>query len=120
MQDCGDLDRCAKLLSMAYLGFTKSNQYAEEAVQLMEKYDVMHKKSKTAANNLMQSFVAFDKVMGDMLRNGGSSDAEKAFRQLCNDDEILGEVLDAYMTHNIEVKRGAYASATLFLPEKKH
>lgn len=119
MQESGDLDRCAKLLSMAYLGFTKVNQYAEEAVRIMEQYGVMHKKAKTAANNLMQSFDAFDKVMGDMLRNGGSSDAQAAFRQLCQDDEYLGELLDAYMMHNVEIKRGPYIGATLFLPEKK-
>lgn len=120
MRDNGDLDRCAKLLSMAYLGFTKANQYAEEAVSLMEQYGVIHKKAKTAANNLMQSFDAFDKVMGDMLRNGGSSDVEEAYRQLCQDDIFFGELMDAYMMHNVEIKRGPYLSATLFLPEKKH
>ena len=120
MKESGDLDLTAKLLAMAYLGFTKSNQYAEAAVMLMEKYNVIHKKAKTAANNLMMSFDAFDKAMGDMLRNGGSKEsADAAFRQFCENDETLGELLDAYMMNNVEVKRGPYMSATLFLPEKK-
>jgi len=120
MKESGDLDRCAKLLSMAYQVFTQANSFAEEAVSLMEQYGVIHKKAKTAANNLMQSFDAFDKVMSDMIKNGGSSDPQSAFDQLCFDTDMLSIILYGFMDNNIEVKRGPYLSATLFLPEKKH
>ena len=120
MRDNGDLDRCAKLLSMAYQVFTQANSFAEEAVNLMEQYGVIHKKAKTAANNLMQSFDAFDKVMSDMIKNGGSSNPQSAFDQLCFDTDMLSIILYGFMDNNIEVKRGPYLAATLFLPEKKH
>lgn len=120
MKESGDLDRCAKLLSMAYQVFTQANSFAEEAVNLMEQYGVIHKKAKTAANNLKQSFDAFDKVMSDMIKNGGSSDPQSAFDQLCFDTEMLSIILYGFMDNNIEVKRGPYLAATLFLPEKKH
>ena len=120
MKESGDLDRCAKLLSMAYQVFTQANRFAEEAVNLMEQYGVIYKKAKTAANNLMQSFDAFDKVMSDMIKNGGSSNPQSAFDQLCFDTEMLSIILNGFMDNNIEVKRGPYLAATLFLPEKKH
>ena len=120
MRESGDLDRAAKLLGMAYQVFTQANSFAEDAVSLMEQYGVIHKKAKTAANNLMQSFDAFDKVMSDMIKNGGSSNPQSAFDQLCFDTEMLSIILYGFMDNNIEVKRGPYLSATLFLPEKKH
>jgi hypothetical protein len=119
MKESGDLDRCAKLLSMAYQVFTQANSFAEEAVSLMEQYGVIHKKAKTAANNLMQSFDAYDKVMSDMIKNGGSSDPNGAFEQLCLDTEMLGIILDGFMNNNIEVERGPYYAPKLFLPEKQ-
>lgn len=119
MQESGDLDRLAKLLSITYLMYTKTNEYAEEAVEIMECYDIVHKKVKVTVNNLAQSFNAFDKVMSDILKKGGSGDAYKAFLQLNFDNEMLGELLEAYMYNKITVKRGQYIGATLFLPEKK-
>ena len=120
MRESGDLDRAAKLLGMAYQVFTQANSFAEGAVSLMEQYGVIHKKAKTAANNLMQSFDAFDKVMSDMIKNGGASNPQSAFDQLCFDTEMLSIILYGFMDNNIEVKRGPYLAATLFLPEKKH
>ncbi|MCR5822346.1 MAG: hypothetical protein K6F85_05460 [Bacteroidales bacterium] len=119
MKESGDLDRCAKLLSMAYQVFTQANIFAEEAVSLMEQYGVIHKKAKTAANNLMQSFDAFDKVMSDMIKNGGSSNPQSAFDQLCFDTEMLSIILYGFMDNNIEVKRGPYFQPKLFLPLKR-
>ena len=119
MRESGDLDRVAKLLSMSYQVFTQANSFAEEAVRLMEEYGVIHKKAKTAANNLMQSFDAYDKVMSDMIKNGGSSDPKGAFEQLCFDTEMLGIILDGFMNNNIEVERGPYYAPKLFLPEKQ-
>jgi predicted nucleic acid-binding Zn-ribbon protein len=113
MRDNGDLDRCSKLLSMAYQVFTQANSFAEEAVSIMEQYGVVRKKIKTTANNLMQSFDAYDKVMSSML---GTKESRE---QLCGNFDLLQEFLNEFMNHNIEVKRGPYIAATLFLPPKK-
>ena len=114
MQANGTLDSAAKLLSMAYLTFTQANRYAESANDMLEPYGMVHGKVKTAVNNLMQSFDAYDKVMQGLI--GGN---QVALRQLCFDSETLDELLDAFMLNNIEVERGAYFKAKLFLPEKK-
>ena len=55
-QDSGDLDRAARLLSMAYLTFTEANNYVERANSILQKHDMVHKKIKTTVNNLTQSF----------------------------------------------------------------
>lgn len=117
MQQSGDLDRTAKLLAMAYQVFTQANSYAEEAVYLMEQYKIVHSKAKTAANNLMQSFNAYDKVMQGML--GMGEDKEGANRQFCFDTEMLSVILDGFMENNIEVERGPYYAPKLFLPQKQ-
>ena len=114
MQANGTLDGAAKLLSMAYLTFSQANHYAETANEMLEPYGMVHKKVKTTVNNLMQSFDAYDKVMQGLI--GGN---QGALRQLCFDSETLDELLDAFMLNNIEVERGAYYKAKLFLPEKK-
>ena len=113
-QESGDLDAAAKLMSMAYLTFTEANQYAEQCNDLLEKHGLLVKRVKTSANNLMQSFDAYDKVMQGLL--GGDKDAN---RQLCFDSDTLSELLDAFMANNIEVVRGQYYQAKLFLPERK-
>jgi hypothetical protein len=113
MQANGTLDVAAKLLSMAYLTFSRANAYVEEANAMLEPYGVVHKKVKTTVNNLMQSFDAYDKVMQGLL--GGDKDAN---RQFCFDSDTLSELLDAFMANNIEVVRGPYFGAKLFLPSK--
>ncbi len=113
MQANGTLDVAAKLLSMAYLTFSRANAYVEEANAMPETYGVVHKKVKTTVNNLMQSFDAYDKVMQGLL--GGDKDAN---RQFCFDSDTLSELLDAFMANNIEVVRGPYFGAKLFLPSK--
>ena len=113
MQENGTLDVAAKLLSMAYLTFSRANAYVEEANSLLEPYGVMHKKVKTTVNNMMQSFDAYDKVMQGLI--GGN---QGALRQLCFDSDTLCDLLDAFMTNNIEVERGPYYKAKLFLPSK--
>lgn len=113
MQENGTLDVAAKLLSMAYLTFSRANAYVEEANSLLEPYGVVHKKVKTMVNNMMQSFDAYDKVMQGLI--GGN---QGALRQLCFDSDTLCDLLDAFMTNNIEVERGPYYKAKLFLPKK--
>ena len=118
MKESGDLDRCAKLLSMAYQVFTQANSFAEEAVSLMEQYGVIHKKAKTAANNLMQSFDAYEKVMNDIVHNGDNP--ENAYDGFAFDNQILTEVIEAYLSNKeITIKRGPYLAPTLFLPSKQ-
>ena len=115
MQGNGTLDRAAKLYSMAYLTFTTANLYAESANDLLEPYGMVHGKMKTTVNNLMQSFDAYDKVLQKLI---GSNDG--ANRQLCFDSDTLRELLDAFMENNIEVQRGQYYKAKLFLPTKNN
>ena len=114
LQANGTLDRAAKLFSMAYVTFSRANAYAEEANSLLEPYGVVHKRLKTAVNNLMQSFDAYDQVMQTMIHGD-----KGALRQLCFDSDTLRELLDAFMENNIEVQRGQYYQAKLFLPERK-
>ena len=112
-KESGDADRAARLLSAAYLLFTIGNQYAEETVELMQKHHIVRKKVKTTANNLMQSFNAFDKEMQSMVSSG-----EYANR-FCNESSLLREVIDVFIKDEpIEVERGQYYQAKLFLPQK--
>ena len=113
-KESGHIDQAAKLLSMAYLTFTQANHYAECANALLEPYGLVHGKVKTCVNNLMQSFDAYDKVMQGLI--GGD---QGALRQLCFDSDTLNDMLDAFMLNNIEVQRGPYYKAKLFLPQKK-
>ena len=100
---------------MAYVTFSRANAYAEEANSLLEPYGVVHKRLKTAVNNLMQSFDAYDQVMQTMIHGD-----KGALRQLCFDSDTLMELLDAFMLNNIEVHRGPYFKAILYLPEKNN
>jgi hypothetical protein len=93
MRESGDLDRAAKRLSMAYLLFTCAQDYAESATDLLEKYDLVHKKVKTTTNNLMQSFNAYNNVMSSML-NGDHG----ALKQLCFDSTMFTDIMNALMT----------------------
>ena len=111
-QDSGDLDRAARLLSMAYLTFTEANNYVERANTLLQKHDMVHKKIKTTVNNFSQSFDAYNKVMAAIVNTQPSQS------QLCRDSDIFQELLDAFMTHNLTIRRNKYYSPTPFLPSK--
>lgn len=113
MRENGTLDAAAKLLSMAYLTFSQANTYVEAANSMLEPYGVVHKKVKTTVNNMMQSFDAYDKVMRTLI--GGD---QGALRQLCFDSDTLNDLLDAFMMNSIEVERGPYYKAKLYLPSK--
>ena len=110
--DSGDLDRAARLLSMAYITFTEANNYVERANTILEKYGMVHKKIKTTVNNLSQSFDSYNKVMATIV------DTKPAQDQLCSDSDIFQELLDAFMTRNLTIRRNQYYAPTLFLPEK--
>lgn len=112
MIDSGDLNRMARLLTVAYETYSVADTYCQEAVDIMEKYNFVHKKIKTATNNLSQSFDVFDRVMQSFLD-------ENADIQFCRSYETTKEILDACMENTITVKRGPYLGATLFLPTKK-
>lgn len=103
----------AQQLSAAYLLFTLGNQYAESATDIMLKYHLVKKKVKTTANNLMQSFDAFDKEMQTMVTRGENALA------FCNDAETLREIIDVFLSESIDVERGPYFKPKLFLPLKK-
>lgn len=101
-----------KKMSMSYLLFGIANQYAEEAQELMLKYHIMRKDIKTKSNNLMQSFESYNKTMAKMVN------AANGHTALCNDTDLMGEIVDVYCNQMIKVVRGDYFEPTLFLPRK--
>ena len=112
-QDSGDLDRAARLISMAYITFTEANCYVERANTLLQKYDMVHKKLKTTVNNLAQSFDSYNNVMRSLI--GENKDAQN---QLCDDSDAFHDVLDAFMTRTLTIRRAKYYEPTIFLPTK--
>ena len=111
--DSGTEARMSCMTDMAYEVFTVGNAYIEEVVSTMRQYGFTDSKMKTLANNLMQSFDALDKYMIAMLEGDTRN-------QLCNNVEVLREVIDALSENKVTVERGQYYEAKLFLPEKKH
>lgn len=85
------------LISMAYLVQTVGNGYFEEAIGIMEKHDMVHKKIKTTATNLSQSFDAFDKVISQLINT------QEAKLQLCSDYEIFQKTCDHFMNADVRV-----------------
>ena len=117
-RESGDLDRASKHLCIAYQLFTLANEHAESAYDIAAKYGLGIKKIKTTANNLMQSFDAYEKVMNDIVHNG--DDPENAYDGFAFDNQILTEVIEAYLSNKeITIKRGPYLAPTLFLPTKQ-
>lgn len=89
--DSGNSNRVARYVSMAYLISSIANEYFEGAVELMGKYDLVHKKIKTTSNNLTQSFDSFDKAISQLINT------QDAKLQLCSDYGIFKAVCDRYM-----------------------
>ena len=117
-RESGDLDRASKHLCIAYQLFTLANEHAESAYDIAAKYGLGIKKIKTTANNLMQSFDAYEKVMNDVVHNGDNP--ENAYDGFAFDNQILTEVIEAYLSNKeITIKRGPYLAPTLFLPTKQ-
>ena len=116
-RDSGDMDRAAKHLCIAYQLFTLANEHAETAYDLAARYGLGIKKIKTTANNLMQSFDSYEKVMHDIVHTG--DDPENAYQGFAFDNQILTEVIEAYLSNKeITIKRGPHFAPTLFLPTK--
>lgn len=111
--ESGTEARLSCMMDMAYETFTIGNAYIEEVVETMRQYGFTDSKMKTLANNLMQSFDAFDKYMIAM------HEGEKTREQLCDNVDVLREVIDALGENKVVVERGPYFGAKLFLPERK-
>ena len=114
MKKTGDDRNAAQRIALSYQLFTRANAMVEEAYEIMAKYGLNYGKIKTLANNLCNSFDAFDKMFSDLMNGNG-----EAWEQVCYDSDLLRELLDAFMENGIEVQRGQYYQAKLFLPEKK-
>jgi len=112
MEESGDLNLLIRRLGIAYELFTIANSYVEESVDIMTRYDIVHKKLKTAANNLMQSFDVFDARMKALINTPSTTEHFRI------DVETLEEIISTFMSSDVTIKRGAYVSPTLFLPEK--
>ena len=113
MESSGELHRLGEKLAMAHQLFSVGNALVEEVHRVVEEKGISYGKMKTLANNLMQSFDAYDKVFAAMMHGD-----REAWEQVSQDYELLSDVLDAFMTNNIEVERGPYFGAKLFLPQK--
>lgn len=105
--------RMSCMMDMAYETFTIGNAYIEEVVETMRQYGFTDSKMRTLANNLMQSFDALDKYMIALHE----ADTRN---QLCNNIDVLREVIDALCENKVTVERGQYYEAKLFLPEKNN
>ena len=113
MEESGELKHLGELLAMAHQLFSIGNGMVEEVHEVIERRGLNYGKIKTMANNMMQSFDAYDKVFAAMMHGD-----REAWEQVSQDYELLSEVVDAFMTNNIEVERGPYFGAKLFLPQK--
>lgn len=113
MESSGELHRLGEKLAMAHQLFSVGNALVEEVHRVVEEKGISYGKMKTLANNMMQSFDAYDKVFAAMMHGD-----KEAWKQVCQDNELLTEVVDALMKNNIEVERGPYFGAKLFLPSK--
>lgn len=110
--ESGTEARLSCMMDMAYEVFTIGNAYIEEVVDTMRQYGFTDSKMKTLANNLMQSFDALDKYMIAL------HDKEGDRERLCNNVDVLREVIDALCENKVVVERGPYFWAKLFLPSK--
>ena len=110
--ESGTEARLSCMMDMAYETFTIGNAYIEEVVETMREYGFTDSKMKTLANNLMQSFDALDKYMIAL------HDKEGDRERLCNNIDVLREVIDALSENKVVVERGPYFGAKLFLPSK--
>lgn len=99
--ESGDSLRVSVLVSMLYLMHSISNAYAEQAIALMEQYDLVHKKIKTTANNLSLSFDSFDKVLFQLVNKQESQNI------FCGDYERFQNICDQFMNMEGALKRFA-------------
>lgn len=110
--ESGTEARLSCMIDMAFEVFTIGNAYIEDVVETMRKYGFTDSKMRTLSNNLMQSFDALDKYMIAL------HDKEGDRERLCNNVDVLREVIDALSENKVVVERGPYFGAKLFLPSK--
>lgn len=92
--ESGDAQRAGRLLSMAYLVASVFHAYTEEAFDLMNEHNLIHKSLKTKSNNLTQSFDSFDKEFRKMI-------SEEVTKELIVDDyQKLRELCDRFMRYD--------------------
>lgn len=89
--ESGDSKRVSVLLSMGYLVQSVANAYNEEAIDIMEKHGLVHKKIKTKINNLTQSFDAYDKAVFSLI------DSKEARENLLEDYDTFRGLCDKFM-----------------------
>ena len=83
--------KVSKLISMSYLVASVFNAYQEDAQEIMDEYHMTIKGIKTKANNLTQSFDAYDKEMRSFLK-------EQNARELITEDYTnLKRLCDKFM-----------------------
>ena len=85
--------KVSKLFSMSYLLASVMNAYQEEATELMDRYHMNQKGIKMKADNLINSFNAYDKEMRKFLKEEG------ARKFLCEDYENLKRLCDGFMNY---------------------
>ncbi|MBR6132544.1 MAG: hypothetical protein IKQ20_11890 [Bacteroidales bacterium] len=95
----GDSTRVSVYVSMLYLIQSVANSYAESAIALMEKHNLVHKKIKITANNLSQSFDAFDKCLFALVNKQNTQNI------FCGDFERFQDICDHFMNIEGAIKR---------------
>lgn len=96
--ESGDATKAAKLISMAYLVQSIANAYNEDAIELIQKHDLVHKKLKTRIYNLSGAFDLYDKEVSTLI------DTEEAKLHLCNDYDYFRAMCDKFLDLNHEQK----------------
>lgn len=96
--ESGDSRKASILLSMAYLTQSIANAYNEEAIELMEKHDLIHKKIKTRIVNLTTAFDLYDKEIFQLV------DSQEARQRLLEDYDSFRAMCDKFM--NIDEQKG--------------
>lgn len=89
--ESGDSKRVSVFLSMGFLVQSVANAYNEEAIEIMEKHGLVHKKIKTKIKNLTQSFDAYDKALFSLI------DSQEAREHLMEDYETFKGLCDTFM-----------------------
>lgn len=88
--DDGANKRVSLALSLMYMCYTLGDEYFEEVMDVMNEYDLVHKKIKTVSIRLRESFDAFDKVFSVFVRDN------KKFKEFTTDYETLKRAIDAF------------------------
>lgn len=108
----GDADRAARLVSMSYLLYSLANAYQEDANELMARHGMALSNVRWSERQLAQSFERYNRFVKSMIAGLDEK------RELSDDFQMLQDFCDFLLEHQVEVKRGPYYSAMLYLPKK--